>query len=171
MDSVHKKPYEVVIIGRYMGCGKSKKVESLMSSVLTRPDSPKKLCLNHTPSTNIEEDCKKGDPCIETINDSVDDDQSYTNPTAAYKDVDSCISPGSGGSSHVNFQKLCKPFVFVCVKSQTHSQKPFLGGIYLHLCVYYPTPSSLFVSHDALHPQKVIALNPDPLVCTHAQCN
>lgn len=177
MDSVHKKPYEVVIIGHYLGCEERESVS--MSSLLTHPGScdsalpSKKLCLSEGLTTNNEDKSIHSDCCAEgnrepaSINVTplenipeterfLSDGECITTATCSM-DVsgrDHIYSVSSGEESgrlqeciHHNIPpKLSKPFVFMCVASQTHSQKPYLGGnVYIicndlgKLCVHFYT--------------------------------
>ena len=122
MDSTHKKPYEGLILGRYMemnvcdeapppkliclegfgdGDGLSRKSGILRKEPFAEP--AQKVC------SCVAENCcnKDGAPCV-----------CITDCTETGK-KEECVYP-----------PIPEEFVFVCVASQEHSQKPYLGGIY-----------------------------------------
>jgi N6-adenosine-specific RNA methylase IME4 len=123
MDSVHKKPYEVVVIGQYM-----EDMTTPLTSGSDSPPSPKRFCVatgSTTSSTSPDMKCF----CA-----SRDSHIGSTGETScAMKDTSHGCICGGGTKVHVNHlnvsSPLCRPFVFVCVASQTHSQKPYLGGL------------------------------------------
>lgn len=174
MDSVHKKPYEIVLIGQYTGMSRGVwGVETRTSTICSTEyqdtcDSPppsKKVCLNAgktlsdkstaselTSFTIREEKATENDHRRELVTIKHITCKRSRNFTA--KDI---CSGSSGGEclafeteqstplsdfgtehkcndTHEQYkvpQELCQPFTFMCVASQTHSQKPYLGGIYV----------------------------------------
>ena len=89
MDSLHKKPYEMIIIGQYVG--QASNTLGLSAQLVSSPaqDSNKGTALNmpHTKPLKKATDCNAGE-----------------------------------------IYSLTQPYCFLCVASQTHSQKPYLGG-------------------------------------------
>ena len=97
MDSIHKKPYELVIIGRHMETSVTLSVDSL--------PPPKRICLQASTSNLLKESPARNFPqCYLTCDSEV---------TSSERSV---------------YLPIRNHFVFACVASDTHSQKPFLGG-------------------------------------------
>ena len=163
MDSLHKKPYEIVVIGQYTGSGEEMEPARTPMQYSTEhqgtcdePPSAKHPCLEaglvttcceHESSTfsNIMRYCTaKVKPSGEQASNehcSRSDDVAMRS-CKHVGDCSSCPSSKLGDMEHIMCNKKCKPFenqlslelchplVFVCVASQMHSQKPYLGGIY-----------------------------------------
>jgi N6-adenosine-specific RNA methylase IME4 len=135
MDSVHKKPYEVVVIGRYMETSSD-------SSDSTPP--PKRICLESSDS-NLKTDSEfGGDQFTEPESGIRNSDYSYSPPN----DVEFCTEkrPIRESSSHEEpvHPEIIKNFVFACVASQAHSQKPYLGDILDKYCTKQGRKLELF---------------------------
>ena len=91
MDSPHKKPYEMIIIGQYVGQA---------SSTLGLP-----VQLVSSPEQDSNEDAALNMPHTKRLK--------TNSPTDCNTD---------------KIYSLTQPYCFLCVVSQTHSQKPYLGG-------------------------------------------
>ena len=119
MDSVHKKPYEVVVIGHYM---------ETSSNCSDSTPPPKRICLESSDSNLKTYNEFDGDQFTEPQSGIRNSAYSYSPPN----DVESCTEKRliRESSSHEEpvHPEIIKNFVFACVASQTHSQKPYLGG-------------------------------------------
>ena len=113
MDSIHKKPYEAVVIGRYE--------ESSSHSCDSTPP-PKRT---RVASCDETYSAFEGDQFTEPENCA----QNKSPPS----DTNTCTKKTfmKENSNHEwSVQpEISEHFTFACVASQTHSQKPYLGGI------------------------------------------
>lgn len=191
MDSVHKKPYEIVVIGEYIGDRKDVESEVSITGTVVHHnihecvhDSPppsKKVCLDENPMVSVEP-VTSVNKCSNSRGTEDDPDSEQTNTTfcnipthcvsmkststysgygpgiLCHKSIDStqqitplCSSMELGDSKqacansarkdacectvHTPSADLSQPFIFMCVASQTHSQKPYIGGNYMCVCV------------------------------------
>lgn len=173
MDSVHKKPYEIVVIGQYAGSGE--RMEDMETArtpmpcsiehqdTCDEPPSPKQLCLetslvtatcseheSNTPSKvtgygkakdepsrehdNTEHYCRSNDVAVKSRSHVGDSDPTCTSSCPSNKLSDTDYIEKCKPCEHQVFQELCQPFVFMCVASQMHSQKPFLGDMLTKYC-------------------------------------
>ena len=131
MDSTHKKPYELVIIGRYMETSTG----LCCSCDMTPP--PKRICLKSCAISTIEHFSE------------LTDEKEVKEPVPLSNCCAEHYRPANCCEEKKDYEETVQPdisehFVFACVASQTHSQKPYLGGIYIYtLTVIYSVENSI----------------------------
>lgn len=142
MDSLHKKPYELVVIGQFTGDVLEPQMTATSHNpknqdICEAPPSPKKLCLDT--EFLIPNDTLCASECTSEEEPTLSNSASIVQRACCGTGViTSCGSScnticdtthrGCSPRNYISMPELCEPFAFVCVASLTHSQKPYLGG-------------------------------------------
>ena len=155
IDSVHKKPYEVAVIGEYLG-SQNGEVDLISVTHSSRKNDSmpplKQPCLgtglmatNTTPETisSFRYCSKSHNEVSGSIQHSACNGSNNSAAIARSQSLfgkgcitTACLTKELGdryvcteNDTHEHHLKVFKPFVFTCVASRTHSQKPYLGGM------------------------------------------
>ena len=168
LDSVHKKPYETLIIGR-KSCGNSCLSSDKQGSLCNREENglqssascDSSSCyvertseIGHSQSCSFavsatSEENSTNSVCIDRLKCSSSEHGSA--PSCKKRKVaEEGVSDGGcqGCSSCTCFEDIPHRFVFMCVPSAVHSQKPYLGGeLEYHNCRYFWRQKTNLVNH------------------------
>ena len=139
MDSLHKKPYETLVIGRYMDvslevdeCNTTPSAKHVCLENMTTNMSNKEL-LSSESYTALEKNTFSGQSKVMSSLHCCEADTSQERKfRSVCEEKGAAITPVQKEISL--YPHVPETFVFVCVKSQAHSQKPYLGG---NLCSFF----------------------------------